>query len=154
MRFRLAVLSCSLATLFLMPLVGEAAINCTISTVGVVFGSYNVFSATVLTSTGSVTIRCTGVGSGTDPVSVSLGKGNAPSFQPRQMFRGIEPLNYNLYLDAGGTQIWGDGTGGTQQFAAVSNNNPVTITIFGRIPAGQDVTVGSYSDTIIATINF
>ena len=144
----------SVLSVFLIVTKVEAAINCTISTVGVAFGFYNVFNSTVLTSTGSVTICCTGVGAGTDPVTVSLSKGNASSFQSRQMLRGIEPLSYSLFLDAGGSQIWGDGTAGTHQFASVSNNQPVTLTIFGRVPAGQDVSVGSYSDTIVATIDF
>jgi spore coat protein U-like protein len=71
------------------------------------------------------------------------------------MLRGQETLNYNLYLDPGGSQIWGDGTSGTQKFSATtSNNQTLNLPIFGRMPAGQDVSVGIYSDTIIATINF
>jgi spore coat protein U-like protein len=30
----------------------------------------------------------------------------------------------------------------------------VTVTIYGRIPARQDVSAGSYTDTVVATINF
>lgn len=132
----------------------EAAINCTITTVGVAFGAYNVFASTALTSAGNVTIRCVGIGAGVDPVSVSLSAGNGGSFQPRRMFRGLDTLSYNLYLDAANTQIWGDGTGGSQRYASISNNRALTLTIFGHVPPGQDVSVGTYSDTIIATINF
>ena len=154
MTVKLTVIAWGVAAVFLVPLPALAAINCSISTVGVVFGTYNVYAPAVLASTGSVTINCVGVGAGVDPVSVALSRGNAGSFQPRTMLRSGEPLNYNLYLDATGTQIWGDGTGGTQKSASVSNNRPVTITIYGRIPPGQDVSVGSYTDTITATINF
>lgn len=149
------LLAFSLMALLLLAPAAEAAVNCTISTVGVAFGSYNVFGTTTVTSTGSVTINCVGVGAGVAPVSVALSRGNAGSFQPRTMLRSGEPLNYNLYLDAAGTMIWGDGAGGSVQFStSVSNNQTVSRTIFGRIPAGQDVSVGSYTDTIIATINF
>jgi spore coat protein U-like protein len=149
------LLAFSFITLLLLAPTAEGAANCSISTVGVAFGSYDVFGTTILTSTGSVAINCVGIGSGTSPVSVRLSTGNAGSFQPRHMFRGTEPLNYNLYLNAAGTQIWGDGTGGSVQFStSVSNNRTVDTTIFGQIPAGQDVSVGSYIDTIIATINF
>lgn len=151
---RLTVIFLAVVVTLVSPIPAMAAINCSISTVSVAFGSYNVFASSALTSTGSVTIRCVGVGTGTNAVSIALSKGNSASFQPRQMFRGIEPLSYNLYLDAGGTQIWGDGTGGTKQFASISNNQTVVLTIFGRIPPGQDVSIGSYTDTIIATINF
>ena len=130
------------------------AINCTISTVGVNFGNYNVFSPTALTSTGSVTYRCTGVGG--NSITVDLSRGNATSYQPRTMLRTTEPLSYNLYLDAGMTQIWGNNTGGTQHYGPTvpQSNRNITVTIFGRLPAGQDVTIGNYTDTIVATINF
>jgi spore coat protein U-like protein len=35
-----------------------------------------------------------------------------------------------------------------------ASGKPVTVTVFGRIPAGQDVAAGIYSDTIIVTIQF
>ena len=144
-----------LIMVFWFPHSAQAAVKCTINTVPVAFGSYNVFSSSVLTSVGNVNIRCTGIGGGTSPVSVSLNPGNSGNFQPRKMLRGLETLNYNLYLDPGGSQIWGDGTSGTQKFSATtSNNQTLNLPIFGRMPAGQDVSVGIYSDTIIATINF
>ncbi|HEU4686614.1 MAG TPA: spore coat U domain-containing protein [Nitrospira sp.] len=142
-------------TLWTAPRPAWAAINCSISTVGVAFGSYNVFSGAVLTSTGSVTIRCTGVGAGIAPVSVFLNPGLSGSVQPRKMISGAERLSYNLYLDSSGADIWGDGTAGTQQYTGMlTNNRTVNITVFGRIPPGQDVAIGTYSDTIVATINF
>jgi len=144
-----------LIMVLLLPHSAQAAVNCRINTVAVAFGSYNVFSSSVLTSVGSVSIRCVGIGVGTSPVSVSLNHGNSGNFQSRKMFMGSETLNYNLYLDPGGSQIWGDGTSGTQMFSATSSNNQtMNLPIFGRMPAGQDVSVGIYSDTIIATINF
>lgn len=144
-----------LIMIFWFPHSAQAAVNCRINTVAVAFGSYDVFSSSVLTSVGNVNIRCVGIGRGTSPVSVSLNPGNSGNFQPRKMFSGLETLNYNLYLDPGGSQIWGDGTGGTQMFSATSSNNQtMNLPIFGRMPAGQDVSVGIYTDTIIATINF
>ena len=125
---------------------------CTISTTPVSFGSYNVFSATPLDTTGTVTYRC-----GTERnIRITLNRGGAATFNPRRMLKGSEALNYNLYRDAARTTIWGDGTGGTQVYSDANppNNQNVTVNIFGRIPAGQDVTAGSYANTITATINF
>lgn len=139
----------------LMPMPVLAAINCTVSTVGVVFGTYDVFSGSVNTSTGTVTYNCKGVGGAT--ITMFLSRGSANSFQPRQMVQaGGATLSYNLYLDATGAMIWGDGTGGSQEYGPVhpANNSSTPVTIFGQIPAGQDVTTGTYTDTIIATINF
>ena len=72
------------------------------------------------------------------------------------MLNGSEPLNYNLYRDAARTAIWGDGTGGTQVYSdpRTPRNQNVTLTVYGRIPAGQDVSVGTYTNTVTATINF
>ncbi len=125
---------------------------CTISTTGVSFGTYNMFATSPLDSTGSVTYQCTGNSS----VSVTLNRGGAASFNPRRMLNGSQALNYNLYLDASRATIWGDGTGGTQRYSntSVPRNQNVTVTIYGRVPASQDVSAGAYSNSITASINF
>jgi spore coat protein U-like protein len=61
---------------------------------------------------------------------------------------------YGLYTDAARTTVWGDvGT-----LAAVTYNSTgmaaTTTNIYGRIAAGLDVAVGSYTDTVTATIQF
>ncbi len=65
-------------------------------------------------------------------------------------------LTYNLYRNAGRTNIWGDGTGGTSVYTRANppNDSNVNLTIYGRIPAQQDVSAGNYSDTVSAVINF
>ncbi len=129
----------------------EAA--CTISTTPVSFGSYDVFATTPVDSTGSVTYRCQPQDKN---ITVSLNKGGSPTFDPRRMLKGSEALNYNLFLDPARVQIWGDGTAGTQVHSDKNppNNQDVTVTVFGRIPAGQDVSAGTYTDTITATVTF
>jgi spore coat protein U-like protein len=37
---------------------------------------------------------------------------------------------------------------------AAPNRNPRNFTAYGRVTAAQDATVGSYSDTVVATVNF
>jgi spore coat protein U-like protein len=145
----------SIMIMLLLPWAALAS-NCSISTVGLLFGNYNVFSPTALTSNASITYKCNGVVPLIDRVTIDLSQGNAGTYASRTLSRGTEVLNYNLYLDAAMTQVWGNGTGGTQRYGPTSppNNQDVTTTIFGRIPSGQDVTVGNYSDTIVATINF
>jgi spore coat protein U-like protein len=134
------------------PIAAEAA--CTISTTAVNFGTYDVFASTADDGTGQITFRCTGAP--TPLITIQLDKGGSPSFNPRQMRQGSEILNYNLYLDSTRTTIWGDGTGGSQTFTLSNppngqNNN---VTVFGRIPASQDVSAGAYSATVTATILF
>lgn len=130
----------------------EAA--CTISTTAVNFGTYNVFSASPDNATGQVTYRCTAP---RPPlVTIQLDKGGAPTFNPRQMRMGSEILSFNLYLDSTRTTIWGDGTGGSQTYTRSNPppNQNINVNVFGRIPAGQDVSAGSYSATVTATIFF
>jgi spore coat protein U-like protein len=91
-----------------------------------------------------------------DTITVDLSKGNATSYFPRQMRQGAYTVDYNLYLDASRVSVWGDGTGGSSRYgpAIPPNNMTITVTIYGRMPARQNARVGSYTDSITATINF
>ena len=131
----------------------EAAPTCTISATSVSFGSYDVFASSATDSTGTVTITCNGAAR---DVVVSLSTGASGAYNPRTMVRGGETLSYNLYRDAARTSIWGDGSGGTSTYTNANppNNAAINITVYGRVPAGQDVSAGNYSDTVSAVINF
>ena len=143
-----------LATAALLIAVSAAEAACTITTTAVSFGSYNVFVGSADDGTGQITYRCTGP---RPPlVTIHLDKGGSPSFTPRQMRKGSEALNYNLYLDSTRSTIWGDGTGGTQVYSQANppNGRNIVLSVFGRIPASQDVSAGTYSATVTATIFF
>jgi spore coat protein U-like protein len=72
------------------------------------------------------------------------------------MFSGTTRLEYNLYLDRYHTAIWGDRSGSTDRY--YDGNPPtgrtVSITVYGRIFALQDVKVGTYTDSLLVTMNF
>lgn len=123
--------------------------------VGVNFGGYDVFSPAPLDSTGSITVRCTGVGPG-DTVLVSLSRGASASFFPRLLPNARTPLAYNLYLDAARLVVWGDGSGGSTPYGPVQpvDGSDLVLPIYGRVPAQQNVVAGSYSDTLVVTIQF
>jgi spore coat protein U-like protein len=150
---RRLLLAAGVSLTLLLSAVLPAHAACTISTTPLVFGAYNVFAVTPLDSTGSVTFRC---GNQDKDVVITLDRGGAPTFNPRWMLNGSEQLTYNLYLDAARTAIWGDGTGGSQTFSTFNpqNNRDVVVPIYGRIPAGQDVRAGTYTNSITATIQF
>jgi spore coat protein U-like protein len=127
---------------------------CSLTSTSIAFGSYDIFSSAPLDSLGQIIFRCA---NNDHNVSISLDKGGAPSFNPRRMLNGANSLNYNLYTDAARTVIWGDGTGGTQNFFIANpqpNNQDISVPLYGRIPAGQGASVGSYSNTVTVTINF
>lgn len=118
---------------------------------GLNFGTYDPFSPVPLDTTGQVQFICRGRNR---PVTIQLSQGGSNSFAPRQMSNGSDRLNYNLYLDANRSLIWGDGTEGTQQQGPFIPGNLNTLTIYGRIPAQQWVTPGLYTDSLRLTIIF
>lgn len=134
-------------------LAGRAEAACTISTTAVSFGPYNVFNASATTSTGTVTYRC---GNADHNITITISTGSSGTFANRTMKKGSENLTYNLFRDAAFTTVWGDGSGTTGQYSNGNppNNTDVPLTLYGRVPALQDVSAGSYSDTVIATVNF
>ncbi len=136
---------------------GTAYGACSVLATNVDFGNYDVFSPAPTDSSGTIVVFCFpppwlpfyNVRVEIGPSSVSGG------FNPRRMRRsaGSDLLDYNLFTDPAMTRIWGDGTGGTY----VVNRRVRTwrvrwIRVYGRIPAGQDVPAGSYTDNVRVTI--
>jgi spore coat protein U-like protein len=67
-------------------------------------------------------------------------------------------MQYNLYTNAGHTQVWGDATGGTVKISdsqlVLVGTSQYSYTAYGRIPALQDLPPGTYTDTITVTLNY
>lgn len=133
------------------PALASAASCSIIEAVGVAFGGYDVFSSTVTTSTGRLVFQCQDAG----PIAISLGRGGSSTWL-RRLSQGLHGLDYNLFLDAAGSVVWGDASGGTSRYTNPSppDGESVSVTIYGRIPARQNARVGAYSDTIVATLEF
>jgi spore coat protein U-like protein len=126
--------------------------NCTITTIAVGFPDYDPIVANASTpddsTSGSVTITCTKGGGS----SIALGYGLQPSpaTQPR-MTNGTDFLNYSLYSDNAGGTLW---SGVTRTIAGAANQSAQLFPVYGRIPAAQLVSSGTYNDTVVATVNF
>ncbi len=93
-----------------------AGANCTLSAAGVNFGTYDPLLAQPDDSTSSVTVTCNYVPPGNTTVSytVAVSNGtNASSATTREMASGAARLGYNVFNDAGRSQVLGTGTGGT-----------------------------------------
>ena len=127
--------------------------NCSITTTAVAFPNYDpvvTHASTNLDSTGSVVVTCT-KGAGT---RIDLGLGGNASGSTRRMAGGGDFLTYELYQESGRTIVWGSGTTNGMVIAVAPSKAARTFTVYGRVPAGQDVSAASYSDTVVATINF
>jgi spore coat protein U-like protein len=139
----------------LLPAEAQAASCSFMNAAGMLFGTYDVFDPAPLDTTGSITFLCNGVGP-SDMLTVELSAGGASNAMDRRMRHGSDSLSYNLYLDAARTLVWGNGMGGTsiQGPFVPPDGISQTLIIHGRMPARQNVPVGMYADTIIATILF
>jgi spore coat protein U domain-containing protein, fimbrial subunit CupE1/2/3/6 len=139
----------ALAALILLVSTAAAAhaFGCTVSTTPINFGGYDTLSHNGASAVATITYSCP---EKTQRVAIGLTKGYAGTFAMREMRTGSHKLAYNLYLDASGTQIWGDGTGEGQLYVAPAPppGSKVTIMIFGRIQPGQNATAGNYADDV------
>jgi spore coat protein U-like protein len=70
------------------------------------------------------------------------------------MLNGANTLNYNLYMDAARTVVWGDKSSGTSNYTALLAALPVTLSVYGRIPARQNAKAGNFADTVVITLLF
>jgi spore coat protein U-like protein len=136
--------------------------NCIIATAAVAFGAYDPVvanAAVALTASGSITVSCT---AGSAP-TITLGLGANAVGAVRKMASGAERLVYELYQPptaaAGAacgalTTIWG--TTGANIFTPTSPASKAarTYNVCGAVAANQDVGVGAYSDTVVASVNF
>lgn len=153
MRIRLPHLFLALVGL-LAP--GFAVAICSVIGPNLSFGPYDSLSSFGATTSGTISITC----DETPPPTVRVQVGPSAvsgGFQPRRMrhLSGTDTLAYNLFTDAAGNFIWGDGSAGTVTLSdKVQKNKPWLLTIYGRIPALQNVSVGSYADTIAISIIF
>lgn len=123
----------------------EVDAKCVITTVDMDFGVYD--PTTVSDAITFVETICTN-----DSIAVlTLDGGASGNIGARTLVKGADTLNYQLYLDAARTQVFGDQSGG-QTLGVVGNGTLQTHSVYGRIPTGQFVTEGNYTDTVIATI--
>jgi spore coat protein U-like protein len=129
-----------------------AATSCRFTSVDPVsFGVYDIFSTQPNNNgVGSLTIDCKGGGNNTFEVTLSTGQSH--SYTTRTMRSGANHLDYNLYTGADRSAVWGDGHG--NQLMTVRKDHATTLHVYGQIPAGQDAAVGTYTDTIVATVAF
>ena len=134
------------------------ALSCNVTAVPVNFGLYNPLSGTPVVATGTVTVSCTVLLGLLESWTIALGTGNSGTYSTRQMANGSSKLSYNLYTSAAYSNVWGDGSGSTTlvnggALLAIGTTN-TNYVVYGRIPAGQDAAAGTFTDTILITLNY
>ena len=134
--------------------------NCTISTTDIAFGAYDpiVTNASLdLDAQGSVTTTCT-VGSAG---KVIIGQGSGPdsgstNAAPLRRMSGPSDgdyLKYQVYSNLGRSAVWTNEVASGVPYTA--NGSAEVMPVYGRVEAGQNtVAKGSYSDTLLVTVNY
>jgi spore coat protein U-like protein len=141
--------------------------KCTVTATGVSFGAYDPVvtnASTALTGSGSLAVKCTKSSTG---ITIGLSAGANESGGARRMSDGgSNYLTYELYQPSATTPaatcsyssptVWNTSGGVfTPSGVTWSASTAATFNVCGSIAGGQDVAAAaSYSDTVVATINF
>jgi spore coat protein U-like protein len=131
--------------------------KCILSSPTLAFGAYDPVvtnNAANLDSTTTITVTCTKGATG-----ITLGFGNSANAPtgctaPQRCLLGVAHanyLNYQLYSDSGHSSVW---TTAIAETVSGGITTPTSVTIYGRVPPTQDVSVDTYSDTVVATVNY
>lgn len=148
-----------------LPLAGQAATatdqfqvtanvtaTCTITANDLSFGAYDPTVATPTDAASTISVQCTN-GAGYN-VGLDAGLFAGATVTTRRM-TGTDAagLSYELYRNSTRTNNWGN-TVGTDTEPGTGTGASQSLTVYGRIPAGQWVQAGSYADTITATVTY
>ena len=125
--------------------------NCLISTTALAFPVYDPTAAADTTSSSTITVKC----NKNSVVSIAINGGSSASDTARTMLlTGQDPLNYALYSDAAYLKNWGT-TAGAQSATGTGLNSGVVLTVHGKIFMNQYTAgVGTYNDTVTATVTY
>lgn len=113
------------------------------------FGAYDPLSAVPDDAVGSASVWCT-----SSPSQLEFAMDSLQSDGTRRIYSGANYLTYNIYSDVARTLVIGSGSNGTQTYKRSNPGQISTTYFYGRIPAGQDVPAGTYTDTVVITVNF
>jgi spore coat protein U-like protein len=149
----LGIVGCNLIPL--LPQVGtttfavraEIEDNCHVSATDIDFGQQGGLIGTV-DEEGEVSVTCT---SGSDYI-LKLDDGQAAAGPiAREMRQASLAVTYGIYRDAARTLPWGEGVG--QTISGTGSGLEQDYTTFGRVPP-QVAAAGSYSDTVVVTVEY
>jgi spore coat protein U-like protein len=116
---------------------------------GLAFGTYDVFSSQDRLGAGSIEVTCD------QPFAITLSAGtNSNDYHARRMLGPSGYLSYNLYSDTTRLAVWVDSSDPTHAVSGSGTGQAQSFDVYGRIPAGQNVSVGTYSDSVLVLVTF
>lgn len=126
----------------------EAA--CTVDADPLNFGTAGIIASNIDAQT-SLTVQCTS----NTPVQIGLSAGGSGVTTARTLKSGANSVSYQLYQSdpaGGAATVWGNQQGTDTVDAQTDAAGESTLTVYGRVPSGQNVPPGDYSDDITATV--
>ena len=122
--------------------------NCLVSTEPVNFGAHGNLRSNI-DAVGTVSVTCTPA---TD-YAIRLDGGQAAA-EPtaRKMSKGAATITYGLYRNSERDQPWGDLPGTT--VAGTGNGSAQPHPVYGRVPPQPTPAAGTYTDTVIVTVDY
>jgi spore coat protein U-like protein len=137
-----------------LPVQATVVANCNINAPTTLqFGNYDpavAHAAANLDGATTIEVRCT---KNSPNVWIGLDTGANASGSTRRMTDGTEFLTYEIYQDAARTTVWGNVIADGVSYTPTTSTW-VDLDVYGRVPQAQDVGVGVYNDSVLATINF
>lgn len=124
---------------------------CNVSATNLAFGNYDTLAATDTDATSTVTVQCALLTS--YDIELGPGTGAGATTTSRKMTKGADTLIYSLYQDVARLLVWGN-TSPTDTVSGTGTGLADDHTVYGRVPAGQNVNTGSYTDTVTVTVTF
>ena len=120
--------------------------TCSIQGSTLPFGNYQ---SQLLDRAGTVGVNCS---NGTS-YTVALDGGSSGSTSRAMQGPSNAQLSYELYKDSGHTQTWGN-SGAGDLVSNTGNGTTQNLSVYGRIPAGQNPNAGVYGDVVGITLSY
>ena len=130
-----------------MPVTATVESGCSLTGGSLDFGTYTSGQSTNRDVTGRIDYaNCNGT------LTFELDGGGSGNVNARAMSSDGSSLSYQLYQNSGRTDLFG--TGADALSALLFEPQSGFVNVYGRIPAGQAIAAGVYSDTINITLSF
>jgi spore coat protein U-like protein len=146
--------------LMAIPESAEAARLCRANNLRIDLGNYVPGIGVPLQVVGTLRLRCNGRPSSGQPdfVLIRIGGGATANPMDRRLGGAPDGVPFQVYKDAGYSQIWGDDTAGTTSLRVNLPRNrrrvSMTISVYARIEGTEDPLPGPYSDNLLVETNY
>lgn len=122
---------------------------CTVAGATLDFGSYTSGQTTDLNGFTQIAYSNCPAGQ----LRFQLDGGSSGSTSARRLANGSGgQLGYGIFRDSARTQPFGQGT--NSRLITLTAPGSGNVSVYGRIPAGQSVAAGTYTDTVVITLDF